>query len=290
MKLIKDYGNMTQLLNKILKKDKKFKWTDKAQQVFETLKGKFQAALVLQLPDPYKPFMVECDTSKYALGAVLQQQDSNGDWHPCAYLSKSFSDMERNYEIYDRELLAIVRALTDWRHYLIRSPHPVHIRSDHKNLMYFRTAKKLNRRQARWSLFLSEFDIKLEHVPGTKMIISDTLSQWLDLCLDDNNNDKMTLLPDGLFISAVDLALKDLLASVGQNNSIIREALQTLKDGPAPSSFTLVDWTVEDGLMFYKGQCYVLDNMEVRRQVVSRYHDKLSAGHPGQLKTQELVQ
>ena len=97
-------------------------------------KGTIKNAYLLPLiPDPYKPFMVECDTSKYASGAVLQQQDSNGDWHPCAYLLKSFSDTERNYKIYDRELLAIVRALTDWRHYLIGSPHPVYIRSDHKN-------------------------------------------------------------------------------------------------------------------------------------------------------------
>ena len=182
-KFIKDYGNLTQPLNKLLKKDKKFEWTDEAQQAFNTLKGKFQAAPVLQLPDMYKPFMVECDASKYASGAVLQQQDSNGDWHPCAYLSKSFNKMEQNYEIYDRELLAIVWALTDWRHYLISSPHSVHIRSDHKNLTYFRMTRKLNRRQARWSLFLSEFNIKLEHVPGTRMVTSDALSQWPDLCM-----------------------------------------------------------------------------------------------------------
>ena len=104
-KFIKDYGNLMKPLNELLKKDKKFMWTDEAQQAFDTLKGKFQAAPVLQLPDPYKPFMVECDASKYASGAVLQQQDSNRDWHPCAYLSKSFSDTEWNYEIYDRELL-----------------------------------------------------------------------------------------------------------------------------------------------------------------------------------------
>ena len=76
---------------------------------------------------------------------------------------------------------------------------------------------------------MSEFDIKLEHVPGTKMVISNTLLRRPDLCLDDNNNNNMTLLPDALFVSAVDLALKDLLASAGQNDSIIREALQTLK-------------------------------------------------------------
>ena len=118
--------------------------------------------------------------------------------------------------------------------------------------MYFRTAKTLNRRQARWSLFLSEFNVKLEHVPGTKMVISDTLSRRPDLCLDENDNDDMTLLPDTLFVSAVDLTFKDLLASAGRNDSITREALQTLKDGPVSSS-ALADWTVNDGLTFYKG-------------------------------------
>ena len=213
--------------------------------------------------------MVECNASKYTSGAVLQQQDSNGDWHPCAYLLKSFSDTEWNYEIYDRELLAIVRALMDWRHYLIGSPHPVYIRSDHKNLTYFRTAKKLNRRQARWSLFLLEFDIRLEHIPGTKMVISDTLLRRPDLCPDENDNDNMMLLPDTLFVGAIDLALKDLLATAGRNDSITRDALQTLREGLAPATFTLADWMVEGGLMFYKGRCYVPDNLEVRRQVVS---------------------
>ena len=100
----------------------------------------------------------------------------------------------------------------------------------------------------------------------------------------------MTLLPNMLFVGAIYLALKDLLATAGWNNSITSNALQALKEGPAPATSTLADWTVEDGLTFHKGQCYVLDNLEVRRQVVSRYHDTLSAGHPGQLKTQELVQ
>ena len=129
----------------------------------------------------------------------------------------------------------------DWRHYLIGSPHPVYIRSDHKNLTYFRTAKKLNRRQARWSLFLLEFYLRLEHVPGTKMVISDTLSHRPDLCQEENNNNNMTLLPDTLFVSAIDLAFKDLLATAGRNDSITADALQTLKEGPALATSTLVD-------------------------------------------------
>ena len=85
------------------------------------------------------------------------------------------------------------------------------------------------------------------------MVISDTLSQRSDLCQEENDNDNMTLLPDTLFVGAIYLALKDLLATAGRNDSITSDALQALKEGPAPATFTLADWTVKDGLTFYRG-------------------------------------
>jgi RNase H-like domain found in reverse transcriptase len=87
-----------------------------------------------------------------------------------AFLSKTFTDMERRYEIYDRELLGIVWALKKWWHYIQGLGHTTLIHTDHRNLTYFRKAQKLSDQQARWSLFLSEFDIKLQHLPGNKMI------------------------------------------------------------------------------------------------------------------------
>ena len=128
------------------------------------------------MPDQSRPFQIECDASKYVSGAVLTQQDNNGDRHPVAFLSKTFNETEQNYEIYDRELLAIIRALEEWRHYIQGSGHTTVIYSDHQNLTYFQSAQKLNQRQARWSLYLSEFDVKLIHQPGSKMIQSDALS------------------------------------------------------------------------------------------------------------------
>ena len=92
------------------------------------------------MPDKTKPFSIESDASKFATGAVLRQADANGDTHPCSYLSQSLDAAQWNYEIYDRELLGIVRALDEWRHYLDGSPHPVEVLSDHKNLTYFRAA------------------------------------------------------------------------------------------------------------------------------------------------------
>jgi hypothetical protein len=75
------------------------------------------------MPDHSKPFQIESDALKYASGAVLTQTDINGDRHPVAFLLKTFIDTEQRYEIYDRELLGIVQALKEWRHYIQGSGH-----------------------------------------------------------------------------------------------------------------------------------------------------------------------
>jgi len=115
---------------------------------------------------------------------MLQEQffpvRDDDKWHPVAYISKSLSPAERNYDIYDKEMLAIIHALEQWRHYLEGAKHPVQILTDHKNLEYFMTAQKLNRRQARWSLFLSRFDIIMTHRPGKSSAKPDLLSRRSD--------------------------------------------------------------------------------------------------------------
>ena len=112
------------------------------------------------MPDTTKPFFVITDTSLTASGGVLMQKDSNGDFHPCAYHSATFSPVERNYDIYDRELLMVIRALKEWQHYLTGTEHPVVVITDHKNLEYFKQSQNLTCRQAHWWLFLQEYDIK----------------------------------------------------------------------------------------------------------------------------------
>jgi RNase H-like domain found in reverse transcriptase len=139
------------------------------------MKKQFTEEPVLLMPNQSKPFQIKSDTSKVATGAVLTQLDLNGDRHPIAFLSKTFSETERKYKIYDRELLGIIRVLKEWRHYIQGSGHTMIVYSDHKNLTYFRTAQKLNDRQAR--LYLSGFNLKLIHLPGTKMVQSNTLSR-----------------------------------------------------------------------------------------------------------------
>lgn len=129
------------------------------------------------IPDRTKPFILETDASEVASGAVLRQYDSNGDLKPCGFISKAFSPTEQRYQIYDRELLAIICALIVWRPYLLGSPHTVTVWCDHKNLTYFKDPKLLTPRQFRWQLILSKYNLKITHVPGSKLIQADALSR-----------------------------------------------------------------------------------------------------------------
>ena len=97
-----------------------------------------------------------------------------------AFLSKSLNETERNYKIHDKEMLAIIRGLENWRHLLECACFKFEIWTDHKNLEYFMKAQQLNCRQARWALYLSRFDFTLKHVPETKIEKANGLSRQLD--------------------------------------------------------------------------------------------------------------
>ena len=123
---------------------------------------------------------IETDALDFATGAVLSMLCKDNKWHPCAYLSKGLNDVECNYDVHDKEMLSIMRALEAWRHYLEGTKHKFKIWTDHHNLQYFMEAKKLNHRQARWSLYLSRFDFTIVHKAGTSMGKADALSRRTD--------------------------------------------------------------------------------------------------------------
>ena len=174
---IRDFSHHARPLFNLTKKDMQWSWGEEEQQLFDGLKTSVTSAPILVFPDDDTPFHVKADSSDFATGAILSQRSKeDGTWHPIAYYSKSLNAVERNYEIHDKEMLAIIRALKEWRHFLEGARHKFEVWTDHKNLKYFTTAKKLNRRQARWSLYLSRFDFELHHRPGHTMGKSDTLS------------------------------------------------------------------------------------------------------------------
>uniref|UniRef100_A0A0W0F9J8 Reverse transcriptase domain-containing protein n=1 Tax=Moniliophthora roreri TaxID=221103 RepID=A0A0W0F9J8_MONRR len=291
-KFIGKYAHLTRPLNDLLQKNRKFDWTMQCQLAFDLLKAKFLSEPILVMPDVDKPFVIEADASKWATGAVLRQKGADGEWHPCGYLSKSFSPAERNYEIYDRELLAIYRALMEWRHYLMGGKFKIVVLSDHKNLTYFRMAQKLNRRQARWSLFLSEFDLGLVHVPGKSISQADALSRRSNEQDDvDNDNEDVVVLPDRLFIKGIDLGLKDNIVEQLGPDDFHKSALeQLLHQGVPPIKSALSDWRIDSDLLFFQNRVYVPNDIDLRRRIVRAIHETPGVGHPGQWNTIEQIQ
>ena len=176
-KFILDFSNIVTPLNLLTCKGEPWVWTQLQQHAFECLKHIFSSTPILRIPDVTHPFAIMTDASLLAAGAVLMQADENSDLHACAYFSRTLSSTQCNYDIYDHELLAVILALEEWHQYLQGTAHPITIITDHKNLSYIKDPWKLSRQQARWSLFLQDFDLQWQVTPGTKMALADVLSR-----------------------------------------------------------------------------------------------------------------
>jgi hypothetical protein len=138
------------------------------QWAFETLKLAFMKAPVLVYFDPSRVVHLDTDDSDFGLGLVMSQKGGDGRFHSVAFHSRKLIPAEINYNIHDKELLAIVDSLTRWRHYLEGDEYQIQVFSNHHNLVYFQTAKVLNRRQARWVQLLVGFDFVINFKPGSQ--------------------------------------------------------------------------------------------------------------------------
>ena len=151
-------------------------------------------------PDLDKEFRVEANVSNYATRGVLSMEYSDKKQRPVAFISKSLSDTEQNYEIHDKEMLAVIRCLEAWRHFLEGATEKFEIWTDHKNLEYFMKVQKLNKKQARQALYLSRFSFMLKYVLGSKIGKADSLSRRPDqeIGVKKNNKDEMLVKPEWL--------------------------------------------------------------------------------------------
>ena len=262
-RFIEGFSHIARPLFDLTKANSPFKWTSEEKSAFDTLWDRITSAPILTLPDNSRPYHVEADSSDFATGAVLSQENlEDRKWHPVAFLSKSFSLVKRNYKIHDKEMLAIVQALEEWRHFLEGTKHQFEIWMDHKNLKYLMTAKKLNQRQAQWSFLLARFDFLLHHQPRKTMGKPDVLSRRSDHGSGMEDNQNLTLLTPNLFAIR---ALEGLQA-VGEERDILKEircgmevedqeeavimVIKELKKFLA-KSVRSSEWSLENGLLYY---------------------------------------
>ncbi|KAK3511206.1 hypothetical protein QTP70_032253 [Hemibagrus guttatus] len=202
-RFIRGYSSVTSPLTNLLRnKPKTLVWTPAATHAFQTLKQAFTTAPLLVHPDPELPFIVEVDASTTGVGAVLSQQQGNPrKLHPCAFFLRKLNPAKVNYDIGNRELLAVKLALEEWRHWLEGAKHPFTVLTDHKNLEYLRAAKRLNPRQARWALFFTRFKFAISYRPGSKNVKADALSRIYGP--DIASEDPEPVLPEKIFTSPI---------------------------------------------------------------------------------------
>jgi transposase InsO family protein len=305
-RFINKFADLSLPLTQLLRKNVVWRWGDRQQQAFDGLKSALLSAPVLRHFDPDLPIILDTDASDFALGAVLSQPDpSDGLEHPVAFLSRQFSPAQFNYDTHDKELLAIVSAFQEWRHYLIGATDPITVRSDHHNLRYFMTTKQLNRRQARWAQILSDFRFTIHHRPGAQHRNADSLSRRSELAPKEGDA-HYTQLQQQLLqphqIAAVSTRLNTLLIATTTSPALpahiitkIRDALpsdplaakiiKALEEDPDDPSYEEYSWGKD--LLFYNDLIFVPQSCYV--DVLKLRHDTPLAGHFGFLKTLDLV-
>ncbi len=323
-KFIHMFSNIVSSLNDLLKKETKFYWTSEHQNSFETLKLKISQKPTLILPHLNLPFIVQTDSSGFAIGASLNQDIGNG-LQPIAFLSKKLLPAETRYPTHEMELLAIIISLKEWRHYLYGKKFIV--QTDHKSIIHFKTQQYLSSRQIRWSEFLQQFDFTIEYKAGNENVVADALSRRYDHeNIDENNlklkqrtindtfeknkienNNNLTTLNELKIDSELSLneqiiqsyeidneckkILNELESINEQKYNEQNENKEEMKEENISIQYNRHNEyrLNENGLILKNDKILIPNNELIRTMILTSCHDDKTAGHVGITKTIDLV-
>jgi hypothetical protein len=278
---IKNFTKTLGPVLQLLKKDHPFAWTADCQKSFDEFKAAFAESPILIHADNSKPFYLETDASDFALGGILSQKDVNDVLRPVAFYSRKLTPPEINYPVHDKELLAIVCCFYQWRSFLVGSASPVTVYTDHRNLVHFTTAKKLNRRQVRWSLFLADFDFQIVYRPGKDGEKPDALSRRPDYVL--KHSDPQVALQEQILLDKSKFVVGAITANAApltllERIMLAQSSCAELSSAVEKSNMVLKDelWTMHDRIYIPK---------DLRLEILKLCHDDSLSGHFGFRKT-----
>ena len=303
-RFIHRYSAIAGPMTSLTKKDR-FEWNQEAQESFRLLKQAFQETVILVQFNPEGHTRIETDASEGALACIISQKQADGHWKPVAFHSRKLKPPEQNYVLHDKEMLAIVEAFVEWRHYCEGAQHQIVVMTDHNNLRWFLTTKQLSRRQAHWAEMLSSFNFVIEYRPG-KRNPADAPSRRPDYQTEDN---PYRLAPfftlATCFLNEVDETLNDVcedlrLCAMEEELSEMEKKyystslLDEIKEGQTTLaededlSDVKSKLTTRDGLIYFEStRLYVPKNSRVR--VLKGFHDTAASGHLGRDKTLAMI-
>jgi hypothetical protein len=304
-RFIQAYGRISRPLNRLTGKDEPPKLTLNEEQLdaFRRLKAALTSAPTLLYFQYDRETRVETDCSDLAAAGVISQKcPQDNEWHPVAFYSKALQGAETHYEIHDKELLAVILALKEWRAELASLPNFLII-TDHKALEYFRTKRLLNERQIRWIGLLSQFHYQITYRPGKENAIADILSRKDELTPTQKaakEAERMrTVFPPDVILASVekeDDSDEEFARDPFENFRVTEETLQAnrtdpdLDEGRAKARDHVSPWELVDGLLFYNKKLVIPDGHEnLRTRLLRQIHDSTSTAHPGKNKTRTFT-
>ena len=269
-RFIANFAAITAPLTDLLKQDVPYVWTARQEKAFAKLKQTLSTAPVLIIPNPDLPFTVITDASDFAVGAVLCQDHGKG-LQPCAFESPKLTSAESNYPTHDREMLAVVYALKQWRHYLEGHHLKFTVVTDHASLRYLQTQPNLSRRQARWMELLAQYNFEIVYQPGKFNTVADALSRRPDYQLNALSYSLQSEFLDKIKDAYKnDDTYKNVVSKPGEFKFL------KLKD-------KLIIYTTKDN----KSLIYIPGDAELRQEIMKLNHEL--SGHFGKDKTLELI-
>ena len=305
-RFIRNYGVIAKPLTNLTRTDVPFSFNKACWEAFEELKARLTSSDLLRHYDPERQSMIETDASDGIIAGILSQQYGD-EWYPVAYFSKTMSPAECNYEIHDKEMLAIVRSLDQWRPELQGTARRIQIYTDHRALEYFMTTKKLTSRQARWAEALAEYHFIIQYRSGKQNTKADALTRRDDEVaqqdgvkekyrtrsfLSQDQIDPKVLQDLGIEVDTLSPIQEE--DSLDETDGLVERILH--KNRTAPSLQALReqakrgdnDFALEDGLLLYSGRL-VVPTSQVRTELIREAHDQVSTAHPGKNKTYKLL-
>lgn len=267
-----------------LTKNVPYVWHKEADNSFKELKKAVISAPVLNQYNPKYPIFVTTDASKYAIGAVLEQ-DFPDDRHPVAFVSRTLNPAEQNYAAHDLELLAIVDTIRSWRCYLHGCKFTIH--TDHHPLKYLEAQEYLSPRQVRWLERLAQFEFTIIPIKGQSNTVADGLSRQKHT-MERDNTYADELLSKVMKKTTFCAAISALIPGTALTSNIMSE----LKNDPEFKEYLKDpkgDFRVQDGLLYFQDKLCIPKG-EIRLKLLHDYHATPSAGHLGVNKTRNRLQ
>lgn len=250
-KFIRQFGSIAAPLTRLLSKEG-FQWTTEAENSFNHLKAALTSPPVLRLPNFSQPFVIECDASGIGLGAVLTQ-----DNHPIAYYSEALKPSARSLSTYEKEMLAIVKAIKKWRPYLLGKPFVV--RTDQRSLKYLLEQRITTPAQTRWLPKIMGYDYVVEYKKGPENQAADSLSRVVEFhCMS-------TSMPQAEWWNQLQV--------------------EVLQDPFYHTLATKPHHTLRDGVWFSHGKLVLSPTSFLISKLLAEHHSSPTGGHFGYHKT-----